>query len=171
MTLIEPNNAAQVAGTIARSIEELASPMFKVVHATQIDGTTKSHRIGLLTTQASKHAMIQTFGVLLEENNLLFHPEMAVAGLRGGLKEKSDRINNAIYTFREQLKNFRVRVIESKTVLAEPKIKITGKTYNSEDDLAMAGMLAAYWADVITCGQDPSIRFMRHADLKRVEGF
>ena len=92
-------------------------------------------RVGVRTTQWNKPQYVRETKALLSEGKLHFSSEFV------GQNEVIDKKN-----FMAQLRHYRKELTYSKNPADPPKVRYTGKSAGTRDDLAMVLQILIYWA-------------------------
>jgi hypothetical protein len=97
---------------------------------------TKDRRIGVWLTNDLKETMKRETHALLDTNRMHFSSDFVSSDL--GMKG----------TICNQLRNYKYELLPGKTVFSKPKMTMTGKSYNSSDDLCIVVQMLVLWPPV-----------------------
>ena len=128
VTIIESNLAWVTASHIAR----VASMYSPIVHL--IADQSKHNRVGVWMTNDIKETMKRDTFVLLDTERVHMSYEFVS-------NTPSTRAN-----FANQLRNYKYEVKPAKDAFSKPKMIISGKGYNANDDLAIVFQMIIFWS-------------------------
>ena len=99
----------------------------------------KASRVGVLTTEATKHAMAQLVVSMLAERRLHVLPRLYSAD-PGGMRAR----------LREQMETYSAQFKQAVDTFGKDKIALSGKIGGMKDDVCICLQLAAYYTQLET---------------------
>jgi len=99
----------------------------------------KASRVGVLTTEAIKHAMVQLVVVMLQERRIHIHKPLVSKDEKG-----------LLLRFREQLEVYSYQFKIGSNTFQRDRVVLSGKVGGMKDDIAIAFQLACYFTNLET---------------------
>jgi len=109
---------------------------FKPIIHMKGDQTAGGNRIGVWMTNDIKSTMRRELFTLLDTRRVHFDAYFL---------SQSHGMKGVICN---QLRNYKLEVKPAKDAFSKPKIQLTGKSYNSSDDLCIVLQMLCFWAPV-----------------------
>jgi hypothetical protein len=97
----------------------------------------KAGRVGVLTTNDTKHAMCTVLSTMLRERRVHIHPNLVSRDARAIKVRLREQLEIYSYQFKAALNTF-----------AQDRIALSGKVGGMKDDLCICLQLGAYWTNV-----------------------
>ena len=112
----------------------------------------KANRVGVLTTEAIKHAMCQMVVVMLQERRIHVHRPLVSRDEKGVLMRLREQMEVYSYQFKLGSNTFQ-----------KDRIALSGKVGGMKDDICIALQLACYFTNLDSGRRRTSLRWIKPA--------
>lgn len=140
--VVESNNCAFLSGSIAKAIASATKSMsatYWMPYSKDMFPNSIVEQVGVLTTEDNKMAAIANLYTYMFEGRIKIPPRCTTVGPVRTKNYTFPKLQETVDLLKASLKSFK----------RDAKGKVSGKTANTNDDLAMALMITLYWSFMI----------------------